>query len=167
MIGQSSSRGSKYRESTPLVRRAAENMRTLVRSPIERMSSSSCFSRFPLEVFLAVFISTSVVLPIAETTTAILVPVLASLTTAATALESRSGSARLEPPNLTTIFLQDFSVFICHPSAPRTLLKSFVLGSVIGVIKVVLEARETCRKFFHVLVRIHECSLESANVFRA
>ena len=87
-------------------------MRTLVRSPMASMSSSSCFSSFPLAVFFMVFMRRSVVFPMAETTTAIFVPLAASFATAATAFASFSWLARLEPPNLTTIFLQEFSFFI-------------------------------------------------------
>jgi hypothetical protein len=79
----------------------------------------------------------------AETTTAILVPLAASLTTAVTAFSSFSWSAKEEPPNLTTIFLSDFSFTIQQPSTTQNLQNfSFVLGLVNIVIKVVAEARE-------------------------
>ena len=102
-------------------------MRTLVRSPIESMSSNSCFDSFPFEVFFAVVIRTSVVLPMAETTTAIFVPFLVSLTTAITAFKSLSWSDRLEPPNLTTMVWLEVSFAICFYTRvlPRTFLKNF------------------------------------------
>ena len=109
-----------------------------------RMSSNSCFCSFPFDVFFAVLMRTSVVLPMAETTTAIRVPRLASLTTEATAFDNRSLSARLEPPNFTTIFLPDFKFSIQPTIHAQNLTKTFqfVLGLVKIIIKAIAEAKE-------------------------
>jgi hypothetical protein len=95
-------------------------------------------------VFFAVFKRTSVVLPIAETTTAILVPFAASFATEATAFDNRSWSARLEPPNLTTIFLPDFSLFINQtPIHAQTLNQKVLLRlCLVKIIEVIVEAKE-------------------------
>ena len=133
-----------------------------MRSPMASMSSSSCFWSLPLAVFFMVFMSMSVVLPMAETTTAILVPFFASFATAFTALASFSWSARLEPPNLTTIFLREFSFFINSTIlAPRNLVQKFLsgLGLVKIVIKLIAEAKELRRPTSFSRVICH-CSFE-------
>ena len=111
IIGQSLSCGSKHLAFTPSDFKVVAKILALVLSPIDSMSSESCFSKLFPDELCSISSSVSVVLPIADTTTATLCPFFAFFATDFAAFVILSLSARLEPPNLATIILLEFFLF--------------------------------------------------------